>query len=130
MPLSEVCSQELPYLAITSSAQTTRRASGNSADPWARGLASPTMGCISFDSTDTYTIRHTFGDSSSSHAQGWARQGTRRTFGGSSSSCARGLGATGHSACFQRLVWLPCLGLGAGNNSTYHCPEAKEFISG
>jgi hypothetical protein len=60
---------------------------------------------------------------------GWARQGTRRTFSSSSSSRAWGLGTNGHSAYFRRLVWLPCLGLGAGNNSAYHCAETEEFIS-
>jgi hypothetical protein len=43
MPLAEVGSRELPYLATTSSAQTTRHASGDSAEPQARGPAPPTM---------------------------------------------------------------------------------------
>jgi hypothetical protein len=36
--LGDVCSRELPYLAITSSAQTTRHAFGNSSSSHARGM--------------------------------------------------------------------------------------------
>jgi hypothetical protein len=61
---------------------------------------------------------------------GWVRQGIQCTFGGSSSSCAQGLGATGPSACFRWLVWLPYLGLGAKNNSAYHYAEVEEIFSG
>ncbi|RLM58983.1 hypothetical protein C2845_PM18G06010 [Panicum miliaceum] len=84
MLLGEVCFRELPYSAITSSAQTTRRASSDSANSQARGLVPPTMLSISPTSASTCA--------------------TRRTFGGLSSSHARGLGATRRSAYLQRLV--------------------------
>jgi hypothetical protein len=90
MPLAEVGSRELPYLATTSSAQTTRHASGDSAEPQARGPAPPTMWRISSDLTGTYATRCTFGGSSSSCAWRLARQGTQRAFGGSSASHTRG----------------------------------------
>jgi hypothetical protein len=130
MPLGEVCSRELPYLAITSSAQTTRRASGDSDDPRLRGwrhrpcdvspLTRPVSTLLGVPSVARLAPM----------LRGWTRQGTRRTFGGSSSSHARGLGASVHSACFRRLVWLPYSGLDAGNNSAYHNAKAEEIFSG
>jgi hypothetical protein len=127
MPLGEVCSRELPYLAITSSAQTTRHASSDSADLQTRGLAPPTMWRISSYSTGAYTTQRTFSGLSSPHARGLGVTSTRRTFGGSSSSRAWGLGATRHSAYFWRLVWLPYLALDTRNNSAYTMRKLKRF---
>jgi hypothetical protein len=104
MPLGEVCSRELPYMAITSSAQTTRRASSDLADPQPRGLAKPTMCCFPLTRSVPTLLSVPSVARLAPMLGGWARQGTRRTFGGSSSSRARGLGTTGHSACFPRLV--------------------------
>jgi hypothetical protein len=61
MLLGEVCFRELPYSAITLSAQTTRSASSDSADSQAQWLAPPTMWRISSDSASTYATRRTFG---------------------------------------------------------------------
>jgi hypothetical protein len=96
MPLGKVCSWELPYLAITSSAQTPRRAFGSSSSSHARGRQGTQ---IAFD------------DSSSSHARGL--DATRH------SVCLwwlvrlpfLGLAAEKKDSTYlMRFVWLPCFG--------------------